>query len=493
MEPNSLSLELLPLEFKMAEPTPLDQADTVVGDPPADFVPAAEEFVLPKLEMVGFDVAKPNTEDALPTLEMLEPGVVAPVSDTPSPALSAGNPVAIPAEAAAAGVPVAEELPPPAPVLMRPGTTSTVGPPTDLERDAIAAAAPNPDKFLAEAIKEITDGRRDNALWAWAVAQGNGDQAAAIGAYMRARATALRVLDRDQRAMKRAQASKAAGVGRGKPGGLVNDEDDEATFVQPKAAKSGMRFAPAIAGGFATLALVGWFLMSSWGSRADAAAEAAKPAVNPASVAAAAAAAAAKSAGAAEPEKGASPELLAKIEALHAAGNWNVLVLHAVEWTRRDPQSAAAWNELSFGYAQLRQYRDAGDAAMKAVALAPKDPRYLANLGQIKLDLNEPAEALRLFEEATAADALDVRSFVQAGILHAQMGHPAEARSALDRAMALGPDYPGALCLKALLARPAPQKEVSTTQPRQPDGKCVSPGDAVAVTVPSAPKQVAHK
>ena len=48
-----------------------------------------------------------------------------------------------------------------------------------------------------------------------------------------------------------------------------------------------------------------------------------------------------------------------KVSELKAAGNWNVLVLYAVEWARKAPANAEAWNELSLGYAKLRQFNDA--------------------------------------------------------------------------------------------------------------------------------------
>jgi Flp pilus assembly protein TadD len=73
--------------------------------------------------------------------------------------------------------------------------------------------------------------------------------------------------------------------------------------------------------------------------------------------------------------------IAATVRQLRAAGNWNVLVLYAAEWTRKEPDNAAAWNHLAVGYSNLRQYNDALDAAERAVQLAPADAIAWRNLG----------------------------------------------------------------------------------------------------------------
>ena len=59
------------------------------------------------------------------------------------------------------------------------------------------------------------------------------------------------------------------------------------------------------------------------------------------------------------------PPLEATVQQLKDAGNWNVLVLYASKWTRDQPDNAAAWKELSIGYANLHQFNDAAVAATK--------------------------------------------------------------------------------------------------------------------------------
>jgi tetratricopeptide (TPR) repeat protein len=150
---------------------------------------------------------------------------------------------------------------------------------------------------------------------------------------------------------------------------------------------------------------------------------------------------------------------LAKIAELRLTGNWHVLVLYAGEWTRREPQNAAAWNELSLGYERLRQFDDAYNAATKAVALAPNISLYWRNLGQLDVELDLPEEALRAFEGAIALDDRDMHSLAQAGLLYWRLARVPEAKVALDKALALSAEDPDSLCLKALIAnRPVAPK-----------------------------------
>ena len=55
------------------------------------------------------------------------------------------------------------------------------------------------DRFLLEATRQYQEGHLDQPLWDRAIAQTNGDEEPAVEIYLRARATALRLLDRERR------------------------------------------------------------------------------------------------------------------------------------------------------------------------------------------------------------------------------------------------------------------------------------------------------
>ena len=81
------------------------------------------------------------------------------------------------------------------------------------------------------------------------------------------------------------------------------------------------------------------------------------------------------------------------MQALRDAGNWNVVVLQASEWTRRRPDNANAWGHLSAGYARLRQLDDAYEAGQESGAARRRRIRTLwRNLGQVNQALNLPDE-----------------------------------------------------------------------------------------------------
>ena len=55
------------------------------------------------------------------------------------------------------------------------------------------------DPYVQQAAREYAEGHIDEPLWARALAQANGDKTAAAAVYVRARGTALRLLDRAAR------------------------------------------------------------------------------------------------------------------------------------------------------------------------------------------------------------------------------------------------------------------------------------------------------
>jgi tetratricopeptide (TPR) repeat protein len=134
-----------------------------------------------------------------------------------------------------------------------------------------------------------------------------------------------------------------------------------------------------------------------------------------------------------------STDFAAKVEDLRKAGNWNVLVLHAAEWTRKEPGNAAGWAALSAGYAKLGQIDESFEAAKQAVALDGANPAHLRRLADVYFELDRPADALVHVEKLLALDERDVDALAQAGTLHLALGRLPDARNAFDRALSLDP------------------------------------------------------
>ena len=333
----------------------------------------------------------------------------------------------------------------------------TAPPPPVAAESAAAQEVTSADKFLAAATSEFERGEIDQPLWDRAFAQANGDRGSAITHYLRARATALRVRKRDQRTEKHARASRAMDntpAGSAHPGSTGRRK---AADGKRRSTKLNASYGIALV---ATCAGIVWGVMLLYVALGRTAPqETAVAAVVPVnrsepSVRADTAAKAVKSAGDSGTQKRSSSELIARIDELRLADNWNVLVLYATEWTRLESGNPAAWNQLSLGFEKLRQYDDAYAAALKAVSLAPKEPLYWRNLGELDRELNLPEEALRAYGEASALNDKDIHSLVQVGLLNLRLARMPEARLALDKALAANPEDPEVVCLKAVVARP---------------------------------------
>ena len=161
---------------------------------------------------------------------------------------------------------------------------------------------------------------------------------------------------------------------------------------------------------------------------------------------------------------GAGQDFRTTIQGLKDAGNWNDAVLQASAWTAKEPENAAAWNELSMGYVNTRQLDDAHAAARKAVELAPKNAIFWRNLGQLSVDMDSPIEALLAFEEATRWNSKDGYSFVQAGILNTRLDHLSEAKLAFDSALALNPGDVNARCGAAFVVQRQARSDVKARE-----------------------------
>jgi tetratricopeptide (TPR) repeat protein len=349
------------------------------------------------------------------------------------------------------------------------------------------------DKFVAEAAKQYREGHIDRQLWTYSLAQAQGDKSTALTNYLRERAASLRRIDQELQIKARARAARVvrAPEDDAEPrGGPWPSKDDG----RRRGIRQSKFFVPAVAGAaLACIAGSAWLyftLRTDEAATGPAAAAVARPAPPTATPAAKAPLKAPASANDGAVKKRMDQEFAAKVAELSNAGSWNVLVLYATEWTRREPENAAAWNQLSIGFSNLRQYGDAQDAALQAVKFAPWESIYWRNLGQVRLDLDQPGDALKAFQKAADLNVLDVRSIVETGLLNVRLGHLPEAKLALDRALAADPADSDAQCLRSLLLQPPPPKDVIITSRRLPpaDARCRAPSlpEPVAEALPTA-------
>jgi tetratricopeptide (TPR) repeat protein len=320
-------------------------------------------------------------------------------------------------------------------------------------RRVVPSASPErPDRFMVEAEHQYAEGHLDQPLWDRALAQASGDKKAAVAAYLQARAIALKLLDRERRSEKNAVAAKKVKKE------LEADEnlegfDVEAALRMGRGGLLAKYRTGIVVGAILVAAATGWFAYSLLIAKPPVPGRAV-PAVEPPAVRAPAVGAATKDPASSAKAKssGASQDLLKKIQELRDAGSANVLVLYLVEWTRKEPGNAEAWDQLRAGYAALKQYDDALAAAKKAQELMPDDAKAWRNLGVAYADAGDPVAALKSFEQAVVRDDRDGESFTRIGILNAQLSQLPEAGRAFDRALAISPGDHVAQCVRTAIA-----------------------------------------
>jgi tetratricopeptide (TPR) repeat protein len=330
-------------------------------------------------------------------------------------------------------------------------------PAADPQRDLRMTTA---DEFLAAAAKEYETGKIDRALWRQAVDQFGKDPSLVIAAYLRARAKALKPAHKPDQD-RPIQSSGAASIPHAEPQARATApraeivSPDVATILARGGRRKLLYLAGAAAALASTVAIAYWMVSPRQGdSSRTQIASVATPSTTPSAPQSLPGSeqAVVKNSSPGTAEGGPERNIAATVRQLKDVGNWNVLVLYAAEWTRKEPDNAVAWSNLSVGYSKLRQYNDALDAAAKAVQLAPEDAAAWRNVGQINL----------------AVDRLP------------------EAGIAFARALAVSPDDADARCGAAWVAQrqARPKDAGASARPIGPaDGSCPDPGNAGNVAV----------
>jgi len=306
------------------------------------------------------------------------------------------------------------------------------------------------DEFLTKVAKEYQEGHIDPALWARVSALSGNDESLAIAAYLRARASALERRSRKKRSKRGAsgtdstRGASSRTVESGAPPEIVSTK---ATGVQPRGAKPKLKYAVAAAAALASAVVAVWVGASLQASESVRQPSGSAVVLSPKPPAAAgpilSAPAAPKSASGGTDPGDPEPALDAKVQQLKDAGNWNVLVLYASKWTRDEPNNAVAWNELSIGYANLRQFNDALDAASKAAELSPEAPLLWRNLGHLNLTVERLPEAATAFDRVLAVRSDDEDALCGAATVAQRQGRAKDADAIARRLKSADASCPG--------------------------------------------------
>ena len=103
------------------------------------------------------------------------------------------------------------------------------------------------------------------------------------------------------------------------------------------------------------------------------------------------------------------------------------------------PDFAPAQKRLAGIYAEDPANVEKGyDLGNKARRTLPDDPGLAATLGKLSFQRKEYARAVQLLEEADRKKPLDGKSLFYLGMAHLQLGHKAEGKQVLERALTAG-------------------------------------------------------
>jgi len=340
------------------------------------------------------------------------------------------------------------------------------------------ASSRSNDEYLAQAIQEFDAGTIDQPLWLRALDLSGNNPEAAKPAYLRARAAALWVAKRNQLAAKPARRQRTS-----------TKEQTPPPAKQSRRRSRSNKRVTLVVGAFGFIAIVVAGLLVTFSSSESPRAIVQDTKLSLSQMRAAAKAAAAK-AGDAERVSASGDDFSRKVSELKAAGNWNVLVLYAVEWARKAPTNADAWNELSMGYVKLRQFKDAQEAATKATQLAPQNAQGWQNLGEINVVLQQPDAALSAYQQAVLLSERDLASLVQVGLLNAELGRLPEAKVAFAQVLEMNPLDVDALCGAGSIAQKegrSKDADAFTRQLKAANLRCRDAAVVVPVAVAAAP------
>jgi tetratricopeptide (TPR) repeat protein len=319
------------------------------------------------------------------------------------------------------------------------------------------------DEFVAEAAQEYQQGRIDQALWSHASLAG-GDEALIVAAYLRARATALRMARRSKHPEHREPAAATAQA--------ASRPSSDAKSTNVAAASRLAKRRTALAAAIVALSLiVALVLMFAAQRQAEAPTAPAVPKPPPTKAAQTTETAtpAQLAAAGANSQSARNDDVLTletKVKQLKDAANWNVLVLYASEWTRKEPSNAAAWSDLGLGYVNLRQYDDALNAASRAVQLAPTDALLWRNLAQVNLALDRLADAAAAFDNAVLANPGDVVALCGAAAVAQKQGRAKDADTLVARVKSMDARCPNVGIVDNAVAVPATARKLHASAGR---------------------------
>jgi Tfp pilus assembly protein PilF len=103
------------------------------------------------------------------------------------------------------------------------------------------------------------------------------------------------------------------------------------------------------------------------------------------------------------------------------------------------------YNARALAFQQKGQHREALAEFNRARQLTPTDPHLLNAVGVCLINLNQPLDAIRIFDEAIQADARNAQAHYRKGWTLEMLGERASAQASYERAIAIDANHADAL------------------------------------------------
>ncbi len=135
------------------------------------------------------------------------------------------------------------------------------------------------------------------------------------------------------------------------------------------------------------------------------------------------------------------PEWLKRAIALEKSKDWQELLDWSRQWTKSEPEDAAAWCSLGYAYGNLKRYHDAIDAYRQSLRIDPEDVSVWHNLGYAYGNLKRDHEAIDAYRQALRIDPEYAIAWNNLGNVYINRERYHDAVDAFRQALRIDPEF----------------------------------------------------
>lgn len=120
--------------------------------------------------------------------------------------------------------------------------------------------------------------------------------------------------------------------------------------------------------------------------------------------------------------------------------DWPALLEHSRRWTKAQPGSGMAWNNLGVAYSKVGQSAKGIEAWQQALRINPEQAEAWYNLGIAYSKAGQSAKAIEAWQQALRIDPEDAKAWNNLGHAYSRVGQSAKAIEASQQALRINPE-----------------------------------------------------